>query len=261
MDTDGHTMDDIKDIAQKSHVSQFLDSTTIRTDVFGQNVSGDRAYRRAERIVVAIHLVTNHIPAGEPVRVAVRSAGLRLLSSILGLRDEMRAPGSEALKGTETQIRKLISFMQVTSASGHVSSQNAGALIAALDELGVFLVSSQRTGLSETVLLNKDELLTLGTKHAAHSISDTRHKKRSQYIKDVSGQSGGVSDSDTKAHGRAEEIVGVLGTKGQLGIKDIAANLPEYSEKMIQRELRDLVAIGRVKKAGAKRWSTYALAQ
>jgi DNA-binding HxlR family transcriptional regulator len=49
----------------------------------------------------------------------------------------------------------------------------------------------------------------------------------------------------------------VLRSQGELGIKDVVSNLPEYSEKMIQRELAELVAAGRVKKTGLKRWSRY----
>lgn len=60
---------------------------------------------------------------------------------------------------------------------------------------------------------------------------------------------------------RAEEILSVLGAQGQLGIRDISAGLPTYSEKMIQRELKRLVDLGRVKKMGAKRWSMYTLAK
>src|SRR3989344_3941830 len=117
-------MDEIKDIAEKSQTSKLLDSTIIRTDAFGKNISGDRAYRRAERIVAAIHLITNHIPFQEPARLALRSSGVRLLSAILGLRSEMRAPGSVAISEAVALVRKLISLARVILVSGHVSPQN-----------------------------------------------------------------------------------------------------------------------------------------
>lgn len=259
-DTYGHTMDDIKDVAKKDHISRFLDSTTIRTDAFGQNVSGDRAYRRAERIAAAIHLLTNHISGDEPVRAAARSAAIGLLSSILKLRDEMRGSESQSLKNAEGLIRKLISLIRILAVSGRVSMQNADVLVAALDELGVFLTTSQRTEFSESASLNKEDF-ALGTTHISAAISDTKKKKRTPPVKDKLQQSDTVSNREARTRGRAEEIIGVLGSHGQLGIKDISANLPEYSEKMIQRELKILVARGRVKKIGAKRWSMYALAQ
>lgn len=55
-------------------------------------------------------------------------------------------------------------------------------------------------------------------------------------------------------------IIEVLRTSADLGIKEIAVNLPEYSEKMIQRELADLVAAGTVRRVGIRRWSKYVLA-
>jgi hypothetical protein len=60
---------------------------------------------------------------------------------------------------------------------------------------------------------------------------------------------------------RSQTILDILRTGGSLGIKDIAANLPEYGEKTIQRELVTLVSQGKVKKLGLKRWSRYSIAQ
>ena len=54
---------------------------------------------------------------------------------------------------------------------------------------------------------------------------------------------------------RAERIIDILKAGGMLGIRDISANLPQYSEKMVQRELAELVETGKVRKIGAKRWS------
>ena len=77
-------------------------------------------------------------------------------------------------------------------------------------------------------------------------------------IKDTSGVSDNVSFRKG-LHVREESIIGVLRSGGELGIRDIAANLPEYSEKMIQRHLVDLIEAGKVKKVGLKRWSRYSL--
>ncbi len=250
-------MDEIKDIAKKDQ-SQFLDEVIIRTHPFGHNISGARAYARAERLIAAIHLVTNHIPRDEPGRALARRAGIHLLSAILLLRDEMRVSGSPALGRVQALIRKLISLIRVLSVAGYISAQNLEALVGAFDELGVFLVSSQKTPLSERVVLSKDELLTSGSTlvHMRPTVSPRKPTSVKDRIKDIDK----MSDRTDKTYSRIEGILAILGSQGQLGIKDIAANLPEYSEKMIQRELKVLVARGRVKKTGSKRWSMYALA-
>jgi DeoR/GlpR family transcriptional regulator of sugar metabolism len=59
---------------------------------------------------------------------------------------------------------------------------------------------------------------------------------------------------------RTQSILEILKTSGSMGIKDICSNLPEYSEKMIQRELSELVEVGTVQKTGLKRWSRYSVA-
>ena len=63
----------------------------------------------------------------------------------------------------------------------------------------------------------------------------------------------------TRLNGRTQAILEVLRTGGELGIRDVASQLPEFSEKMIQRELAALVEKGTVKKLGEKRWSRYAI--
>ena len=212
--------------------------------------------------MAAVHLVTNHISAGEPARIRSRRSALDLLSSILTLRDEMRSPESASLRETQVILRELISLVRVLSVSGHLSLQNAETLVEALDELGNFLTVAQRSALSEGISLGRDELLETDlVLPARERLTDTSSaKRRGVAIKDK-GSRGGVSDKKENIRTRTERIVGILTTQGQLGIKDIVANLPEYSEKMIQRELKGLVARERVRKSGSKRWSTYALAQ
>lgn len=253
-------MDEIKDIEKKDQISRFLDGTKIRIQPFGHNILGDRAYRRAERLVAAIYLVTNHVPSDEPACVLSRRTSLHLLSLILLLRDEMRVPGSGTVKKTHASIRELISLVRILSVAGYVSQQNAEALVEALDELGVFLLTSQRTALSESVTLTREELLVAEGLSASH-LSDATVKKQRRAIKDKLVGMGRVSDRANKIRIRGEGIVAILKAQGQLGIKDISANLPEFSEKMIQRELKGLVGEGRIKKVGSKRWSTYSLAQ
>ena len=260
-------MDEIKDIERKDTISHFLTGKQVRTQPFGDNISGDRAYRRAERVVAALHLVTNHVPSHEPARSATRQAGLDLLSSVLSLRDEMRISESPLLAHTQACIRRLISLVRMLSAGKYLSLPNADTLVDALDELGVFLVASQRTSLSESTVLTREELLDTGNAPMPQARAAGRVSKRQRRssLTDTAGKKVGMSDRGTRrvdrAQARSEGIVSILGSQGTLGIKDISAHLPEYSEKMIQRELKNLVAVGKIKKTGAKRWSMYALAQ
>jgi len=244
-------MDGIKDIQKKDTLSRILQNN-LKTRPFGTNIAADRAYARAERCAAAIHLVTNHIPANEPTRISARRTCLELLTHVLSLRDEMRS-GGRALPATLASVRKLISIMRLLSISGFVSVQNIEVMVEALDELSNILERSQRSALSESVVLKSEDFVP-----PSAVVSDIQ-RTSGRALTD--GESETQRVSDTKRSGlRSESIMSILRARSNLGIKDIAANLPEYSEKMIQRELSRLVLAGKVKKVGAKRWSTYSLA-
>lgn len=250
-------MDEIKDIQKRDDLSRFLDSNVIRTHPFGRNVTGEKAYRRAERIVAALHLLSNHIPEEEPVRSHIRRSGIYLLSCLLALRDEMRAPESPAFLRTLTCIRKLISLVRILPISGFASRHNAEIMLEALDELGNFLAVSQRSALSESLILTKDELLAGGEVLSRHTlVTDIKDKV---VLRDKSQKTTLMSDRANTPTVRGEGILQVLKSQNNLSIRDISSNLPEYSEKMIQRELAHMIAVGLVKKTGSKRWSRYSL--
>lgn len=244
-----------RDIQKSNPLVRFFDKQTVRTNPFGTNQSADRAYRRAERLVAALFLVTNHIPADEPIRVSIRSGSLRLLEDVLALRNEMRTE-SEHVIACRASIRNEISLVRVLAVAGFLSIQNANTMSAGLDELGAFLSASQGSPLSDMYALSHESLLDIREGHIkdAHSIKDKANVKDISETSDTPSLKKGI-------HVREEAVVAVLRSGGELGIRDIAANLPEYSEKMIQRHLVDLIAMGRVKKSGLKRWSRYSVAQ
>src|SRR3989344_2619780 len=240
-----------KDTQRQSQLARFFDRHSVRTNPFGANQSADRAYRRSERIVAALFLVTNHIPPTESLRSSVRTQALLILENVLSLRDEMRTTGENVAK-TRASIRHLISLVRLLAVSGFVSGQNTNTVVEGLDELGNFLTASANSPLSESVSLSHEDLLDIhgGT---IKDIKDMTPVKDIRNVSDKVASGGGLSV-------REQSIFSVLRAGGELGIRDIASNLPEYSEKMIQRELVALVAAGRVKKTGLKRWSRYSIA-
>ncbi len=269
-------MDEIRDIKKTDQLSRFLDSRVVRTNPFGANISGEKAYRRAERIVAGLHLLTSHVPEGEAVRQMVRKTGLQLLVEMLALRDEMRISVSPKTKAVQASVRGLVSLTRILAISGYISFQNADIVSEALDELGSFLDTSQRSALSESIAFSKDDFLGAGMAghkitvplrpHGTHSYERRRADTVSD-IKDIEVKKDKQEEMSVKArrvegtNPRAQNILDMLRSGGTLGIRDIASNLPEYSEKMIQRELAQLVAKGTVNKIGSKRWSRYSLAQ
>lgn len=246
----GSIIDPLKDKKDTQGTLNILDGYVIRTNPFGANISGDNAYRRAERIVAALHLMTNHVHESEPVRLMIRRSGIDLLDTLLDLRVGLRAP-SEKGQSALALIRALISHVRFLTVSGYISPQNLLTISEALDELGSLIVISQRSTLSEQFVISSKELLPptedvqpMLQPHAGRKQHALRPKR---------------PHSDQE--GRGERVLEMLRLGGTLGIKDIVANLPQYSEKMVQRELAGLAHRGVVEKIGAKRWSRYRLIQ
>lgn len=262
-------MEDIKDIQktaqQNDGISRFLDAHAVRTNPFGDNRAADRAYRRAERMVAALYLLTNHVPNSEPVKAQVREHATALMGDMLTLRDDMRSPQSGGVHVVLGRLRQLISLVRVLTVAGYISIQNAETMIEALDDLGNFLTASQRSMLSENLTLSREDLMDITmAPHVSRigAVPVARETRLGASVKDTPAvkDNSGMSDKGERGVGaRAQQILEVLRTGGSLGIRDIAANLPEYSEKMIQRELLDLVQRGAVRKIGLKRWSKYAI--
>lgn len=244
-----------------SNILEILDSQQVQTNPFGANISGDNSYRRAERISAALHLVTNHVPENEPLRTTVRESALRLLDRILELRSGFRGVASEKGQSVLVEIRSIISQARLLAIAGYVSAQNARSIIETVDELGSLIIISQRSTLAEQVSLSRDDLVprTQSTYRTNIGHKVTQEIRKQSIKKDTKDIKGDI-ENQSKNSDRSGRILDILRVGGELGIKDVSNNLPQYSEKMIQRELADLVSAGAVLKVGEKRWSRYRIA-
>jgi hypothetical protein len=253
-------MDSPKDLQKTDGAIKFLDYQTLKSSPFGDNRVGERVYRRAERLASAIVLLTNHIDDREPLKLEARKSSLEILSNILAIRDEMRSPNSPEVNDLKMSVRKVISIVRLLGISGHVSFQNAEIVVEALDELLSFISASRRSNLSETVSISREDLIDI--RESQRFIQERTTDKTIKNVVETretfsTSISGDKKSEFSPMSTRSQAILEVLRIQGELGIRDVASNLPEYSEKMIQRELADLVTAGRVKKTGLKRWSRY----
>lgn len=258
-----HLMDDQKDIQKIDVLARFIDDQTIRTNPFGANRAAERLYRRVERIIAGVYLLTSHIPPGETLRERVRGSVLDLADAALDLKEEMRAPESVGIHRFNRAARHVVTLVRAMTAGGFISFQNADAVISALDELGTFIVASQRTSFSDDRTFSKDDFIghmgpleEPSTMSFIKDIKDIRNLKDTRVIKDTVQTSRQTISTNAS---RTAVIIQILRGGSEFGIKDICARVPEYSEKTVQRELAALVQDGKVKKIGLKRWSKYSL--
>ena len=254
-------MDPLKDTSQ--NVFSGLLAPSIQTNPFGANRSGERAYRRAERIAAAIILLTNHMREDDMLRVQARQSALSILPQILSLRDEMRSLTSQKMTEVLASIRHLISLLKMMVFGSHISSQNAEVTIAALEELSTLISLSTRSALTDTIRFGKEDFLDVRDDYKGHikdirdraSVKDSTAKKDSH--KDGAIRTPPVQSAQQDLSARSQGIITILRSGGELMMPEIAAHLPEYGEKTIQRELNRLIAEGRVKRTGSRRWSRY----
>lgn len=255
-----HIMDDMRD-TRGSMFSKLLDSV-VHTNPFGKNRLGDRMYRRAERLTAAVFLMTNHIPPDESLKIEVRKSSSLLLQKALACRHGMRSSTSVAVEEFQVSVRHLISLIRLLVFSGFISPQNADVVANAADELGTFVSTASRSSLSEAVPISKADLLNVPDFYKGQkdriAVKDISPVKDSLVTSNRSPLNS-IDDATLSLTPRGTGIIDILHSGEQLNIRDIAANLPEYSEKTIQRELASLIQKGVVKRIGHKRWSRYSL--
>jgi predicted transcriptional regulator len=249
-------MDGQRDVSKSENLSKFFDKPTMRP-ALALNQSVDRLYRRVERVAAAVFLATNHIAAGDPLRRQSRESALQLLERALDLRDEMRATQSTHAADFRSCARYLISLLRMLTIGGFLSSQNSTVLIEALNELGNFLSAAQNSSLSDSVSFSRQDFIDI-LPSDVKDIRDTPQSKSTDPVKDNSKMS--YRDTKETLDVRKQNILDIIRGAKELGISDIAAALPEYSSKTIQRDLVELIRLGRVRRQGLKRWSRYSMA-
>lgn len=239
---------------------------------FGQNRVAEIAYKKAERLVLATHLVTNFVPKSETVRENIRERAQDLLPRVMDLREGMRSAGPGRVNNISAQIRQILSLLDVVHASGYISNMNLEVLKFAYADLVRFLKKSEDGVSAESLELDEEYFTPAVVEHQGqiskgHSatvkdktITDTQKDKVSVKDKKVStGKRPQSLRAKRRATSRRMAILDVVTKRGPVHIKDIATEVTDCSEKTIQRELASLIKDSVVKKEGSKRWTMYSL--
>ncbi|MFZ2152235.1 MAG: hypothetical protein WAV09_03965 [Minisyncoccia bacterium] len=225
---------------------------------------------RAQKIVAALYLLTNHIDQENPIRGEIRTQATRMLKAVLS--------GSKI----EDIKSNILSFLAVALLTKDISPENISIIERELATLKVEYAQSSEPLLSHVFLQERDRVLfdNKETKQIEEAfalkasepkiqsnVSDRQElrtqKDTSSYIKTKTLE----TNNDNNVFNRKEEkkarrthVLSLLSKTELKTIKDVSKFFTDCSEKTIQRELNDLVEERMIVRVGDRRWSTYKLA-
>jgi len=261
----------------QSEPEKRLDPTLL----FGHNPHFAYVYKKTEKLVTAIYMITNFIKDNEPLKWKIRETALSLMELNLEWGIVSLSERRELIKEYQTVALEIVSLTGVAHHSGLISEMNYGviarefnAVVSTIDK------EENRKANEQTVILDpgffdtresepqKTETMTieralpakgqqLRTSLPQPQTSKTERKPEYLPLKDIQEKKAKSEDSKD---GRQAIIIKLLSKKSGLGIKDFVESIKGVSEKTIQRELLSMVASGVLKKEGERRWSTYSLA-
>lgn len=237
------------------------------------------AYKKTERILSAIHLITESWPKDEPIRVGLRSLSLKLFNIIISLNNEQEMGKIHPLVQEYLSIvLEMFGVLNASHLGGFIPFGNLEVLKKEIDSAGN-AVRASRIGKDSIVVSTNlsNDFFDFGDENSATIFSrwatykdkstaslgkdnllENKDKEKSP-IKDSPRYKGhDVSIKDKKTD-RQEQILSIINSKGSIMIKDISNEIKDCSEKTIQRELIDLVNKGLLKKIGERRWSRYSM--
>lgn len=200
-------------------------------------------FKKTEKIVAALYLVSDLIKDREPIKWKLRERSMTLMSAALTLNDDQSFDKDFAVRTIFSDVLEILSTLSLAHMTGLLSSMNYEIL---------------RTEIEKVASILKDNL-TQEREAKGYVLSESffkenivLDKKESSVIKDIPA-------IIPKKNNRQETILNLLKTRSNLTIKDVAQVVTDCSEKTIQRELINMVEKGLVKREGERRWSRYSL--
>jgi hypothetical protein len=247
----------------KKDISQYKEKSPVFVNFFKDKEKLYFIYKKTERIVSAVHLITNLFNEKEPLRNSLREKVLCLLSDVLSLQN------ADAKKVSAGCV-EITSLLSVAHDSGFITDMNYSIIKGEIENLGTHIEEFQ-VKTSEEIYFNRNffkvgALLNPEKTEGGGFIKDKTmsYKGHENVLYTVPHQVIPIRKEtvdnlkDNKNH-RRQKILDIVAKKGKCNIKDFSYVITDYSEKTIQRELGAMVSEGVLVKMGEKRWSTYSL--
>lgn len=264
-----------------------LKDTSLSQNTSNSLTSFALSYRKTNKLITALYMVTDIIDITEPIRTKLRFLGAEIISDINALNYSKR---TDITINITKKITEIITFLDIVHALSMVSAMNSSilkkefiALKKSLEEgnnnsvwLEEFLLKDASVNDEQVQNKNSVRLGVQSSGSLMKALKDINMSNRNGMSDRLSfmpnnkiiaenSVSNKRTDSDMTKKERRFEIVNIIKmNNSQATITDIKNSakgvLKMCGEKTLQRELVSMVADGVLKKEGDKRWSKYLLA-
>jgi hypothetical protein len=223
--------------------------------------------KKTERIVAALHLISNFFEKEEPMKWKIRTLSVELIIKTSELSFKLPREHKDLIEKINHHLVVLRSLLQVLQISGMISVMNHEVIDKEIGDLSLTLLNLEEEGEIKTLsaeFFKTDSGYPLSSGHLVgdkkngeNPIKDIKHK--GQYINKTSrvGANFDISSNGETKNLRRNRIVSIIKKQGNVTIKDISMVVTECSEKTIQRELLAMVEDNILSKEGERRWSRY----
>lgn len=242
-------------------------------------------FKKTERLVSAIYLITSFLSDSEPIKWKLRDTATRLLSHSINLSSQGHHNRVDKMNNFTIESFEIISFLEICNFSGILSPMNCNIIRFEIEKI-IELVELRERGLRAKFLLSKsffetEESYPSNNTKLDHTIESLNEKDNTKtkdqifnenLVSEINSHKGHILTKDinktpiSKGHivkdknQRYEVIINLLKKTKEINVKDVSGIISDCSEKTIQRELLSLVEKGVLKKEGERRWSKYSLA-
>lgn len=285
-------MEQLNQNEKRHNVSTGAQNTLGALAIFNHNSHFEFIYKKTEKLVTAVYMITNFIKDNEPLKWKIRDNALSLMALNISFNTVALSERKDLIRKYQAISLEIVSLSGIAYHSGLISEMNYTILAREFTSLVSILEKDENKKASEeTVLLHpgffnvetsasdshlKDEQTLdarhnqasekpvhmykghVSNAHASEPHAQETHKPEYLPVKDIVSKPLKTTDSKND---RQSIIIKLLSKKSGLSINDFTDSIKGVSAKTIQRELLSMVASGVLKKEGERRWSTYSLAQ
>ncbi len=256
-----------------------MDKTMGGIMVFSQNNHFAYIYKKTEKLVTAVYMITNFIKDNEPLKWRIREKCLELLSLNVSLNTVSLSDRKDLLKKYQAGSVEIVSLSSIGHLAGLISEMNFEVLRREFNNLASMIEKDENKKASEETVSLSPNFFDTPIAHVApvapvaQTSSNTpvgiRDHSPAVIASAVSRpaanpvlykkQESSPKKTESKNE-RQEAILKLLSQRDKLSVKDFTDTIKGVSDKTIQRELLLMVSTGVLKKEGERRWSTYSRA-